>query len=351
VLATRLGRAEVLPSLIASWGFWLTSGHLTTAHGLMDRLLAMVDRAEFSWFVPEVQACAGFLEFYEGHHGAAQAYLERAIAGFAARPPDQSVSLFWPLPNDPIAASAIALACVNTARGDLVTAGTWEREALDRAEEVGFPRGPFSVAFVKTYAAWIRRFLGEHEAARQLGAEVVAIGQLHGYAYWTTLGSAYLASGSPGGDADRTFLAQSIATLRLMGHEAFVASALSYLAHLHALAGDVDRADELVDEALAVVHTTGERLHLPELLRQRALYALSRKGDAGRAVTDLTDAVRVATEQGARLSLLRAAVALAEVPPSARPEEWRTVLAEARADLPPTLSTPETAAADEQLGR
>jgi tetratricopeptide (TPR) repeat protein len=350
VLATRLGRAEVLPSLIAIWGVWLTSGDLTTAQGLIDRLLGMVGQAAFSWFEPEVQSCAGYLEFYKGQLGAPQAHLEGAIAGFAARPHDQIVSPFWPLPNDPVAASLIALACVSAVRGEAEAAEHWEREALRRAEEVGFPRGPFSVAFVKTYAAWIRRFMGDHEAARRLGGEVVALGQQHGYVYWTTLGSAYLAAETPEGDADRAVLEQAIATLRLMGHEAFVASALAYLAELHAAAGEVDRADELIDEALQLVHKVGEDLHLPELLRQRALYCLARGGNPERAVADLTEAVRIATEQGARVARLRAAVQLARVPSAVRPAPWRAMLAEARADLPPTAATDDTAAADDLLG-
>jgi class 3 adenylate cyclase/tetratricopeptide (TPR) repeat protein len=350
VLATRLGRAEVLPALIALWGVWLTSGDLTTAQGVIDRLLAMVEQPAFSWFEPEVQACAGYLEFYQGHLGEAQASLERALAGFDARPADQSVSPFWPLPNDPIAASAIALACVGALRGEPGTAEHWEGEAVRRAEEVGFPRGPFSLAFVKTYAAFIRRFGGDYEAARRLGAEVVAIGQQHGYAYWISLGSSYLAADGTGGEPDRAFLAQAIATLRLMGHEAFVASALAYLAQLHAQAGDTGRAQELVDEALHLVHKAGEDLHLPELLRQRALYTLALGGSTDAAVADLTDAVRLATEQGARVARLRAAVQLARVPAASRPGSWRTELVAARADLPSSPATDDTTAADELLG-
>jgi tetratricopeptide (TPR) repeat protein len=239
---------------------------------------------------------------------------------------------------------------VSAVRGELDAAERWEADAVRRAEEVGYPRGPFSLAFVKTYAAWIRRFLGDHDAARELGAQVVALGRQHGYVYWISLGSAYLAADAPGHRADRAFVEQAIATLRLMGHEAFVASALAYLAQLYALADDVERADELIDEGLAVVDKTGEDLHRPELLRQRALYALARGASPAHAVADLTDAVRIATGQGARVARLRAAVQLARIPPEARPTDWRTVLADARADLPPSMSTVETAAADELLG-
>ncbi|RPI21777.1 MAG: hypothetical protein EHM57_06175, partial [Actinobacteria bacterium] len=54
-LATRLGtRPEVLPSLIAIWAYWLVSGDLATARGLIERLNEMVRMPEYSWFAPEV---------------------------------------------------------------------------------------------------------------------------------------------------------------------------------------------------------------------------------------------------------------------------------------------------------
>jgi hypothetical protein len=40
---------------------------------------------------------------------------------------------------------------------------------------------------------------------------------------------------------------------------------------------------------------------------------------------------------------------MAALPPPARPDDWRTVLADARADLPASPATAETAAADELL--
>jgi tetratricopeptide (TPR) repeat protein len=131
--------------------------------------------------------------------------------------------------------------------------------------------------------------------------------------------------------------------------ESFSAFFLAYLARLHAGAGDIDRAAELVAEALDVVYRTGEELHLPELLRQRARYALDSGGNDDEAVADLKEAVRVATEQGARVSRLRAAVELARVPASYRPDDWRSTLSEAREDMPPSFTSDETTAADRLL--
>jgi class 3 adenylate cyclase/tetratricopeptide (TPR) repeat protein len=352
VLVKKLGtRPEVLPSVIAIWAYWLTSGDLPTARGLIDRLTDMIGQQAFSWFEPEVESCAGFQEFYEGHLVLAQKHLEHSMAGFLARPADQAVSPFWPLPNDPIAVCQIALASVSTLRGEPERAAYWEREALRRAEEVGFPRGPFSRAFVKVYAAWMRRFTGDDNACWQLGSEVVAIGQEYGYVFWTTLGSTYIAKGAPGGEEHREFLQESVDTLRLMGQEAFAASNLGYLARLHAAAGESDRAQDAVAEALDVVRKSGEHVHLPELLRQRALYTLVDGGDTDEAVADLREAERVATEQGARVARLRAALELTRLSESLRPKYWRRMLQEARSDMPASFASEETALADDLLAR
>jgi tetratricopeptide (TPR) repeat protein len=348
-LAVRLGRPEVLPSLIALWAYRFTSGGLDTARELIDRLTGMVEQPAFAGFDPEVESCAGFTDLHQGRLRSAPVHLERALAGFAARPPEAVVSPVWPLPNDPVAGAAIAQACVSAARGELDDAAQWEAQALRRAGEIGPPLGPSSTAFVHTYAAWIRRFLGDDDGTRRHGAEVLALGREHGYAYWTALGAVYLAAREPGDEPDRAFVEQAVVTLRLMGNESFAASHLIYLARLDAAAGDLDRAAAHIADGLAAVSAAGEHLHLPALLRLRAVYALARGADAGEPLADLRESVRLAVEQGNRVSRLRAALELARVPPSVRPEDWRTVLAEARADLPASFTTDWAADADALL--
>ncbi|MGY1679229.1 ATP-binding protein [Geodermatophilus sp. SYSU D01176] len=348
-LAARLGRPEVLPALIAIWAYWYACARLTTARGVLDQLTAMAREPAFAAFGPEVAAVTGIHEMARGHLRSAQEHLARAEAGFAARPAEQRVTPLWPLPDDPLAGVLAALALVCTTRGELDEAGRREREALRRAEEVGSPRGPASLAFADVYVAWIRYFLGDDAAAARAGAAAAAIGEEHGLDLWSAYGAAYAATGTPGGAPDREFLERALAALELMGFQSFLAFHLAHLARLDAAAGDVARADEHLAEAFAAVRRSGEEIHLPELLRQRAGATLARGGDADRAAADLTEAVRIATGQGARLSRLRAAVDLARLPAASRPEHWRTLLAEARADLPAATATAETAAADELL--
>lgn len=350
-LATRLGRPEVLPALIAIWAYWLTGSRLVTARGVLDQLTAMLREPAFSVFAPEVEALSGILEFHRGRLVLAQDHLERALAGFLARPPDQRVSPVWPLPNDPVSGVAAGLAAVSAARGQPADAERWQQEAVRRAEEIGYPTGPFSLAFAKaSYGAWIQRLLGDDEAAGRLGAEAVAIGREHGYAFWTAMGAIWAATDTPGGPPDRAFLDRALTAVALLGQRAFRAVHLAFLARLDEQAGDVERADAHLAEAFEAVHRSGEDLHLPELLRQRAGSTLARGGDPDEAVADLTEAERVATQQGARLARLRAAVDLAGLPVAQRPENWRAVLAAARSDMLPGVATPETAAADALLG-
>jgi hypothetical protein len=177
----------------------------------------------------------------------------------------------------------------------------------------------------------------------------VALGREHGYALWTALGSAYAPPVPTGGAEHRAFLEQVITTVRLMGQESFMAAYLGYLAELHAGADEVPRALECVGEALQVVEETGEVLHLPELLRHRARYSMAAGEDPELAVADLREALRIASHQGARVARLRAAVELARLPLDSKPDDWRTVLAEARGDLSPAFASRDTAAADELL--
>jgi hypothetical protein len=340
----------VLPSLIAIWSYWLINGNGANARGLIERLTDMVRSDAFAWFVPEVAACAGWQEFFAGNLLLARKQLERAVAGFAARPADRKVSPFWPLPNDPVAVSHIALACISGLRGEADESARQEQEAFRRSTEIGFPLGPFSSAFVRVFAAWLRRFIGDQEESWRLGDEVVAIGREHGYVFWTTLGACYSAVQPPGGPAHREQLRRSVAALRVMGQEAFTAAHFGYLGRLEAAAGNLEEALNLVGEAIEVVHRTGEQLHLPELLRQRAETRLARGAAPDDARADLFEAARLAGEQGALVTRLRAVLDLARLPAAARPPDWRAALARTRADFPAgSPATDDTAAADALL--
>jgi hypothetical protein len=256
------------------------------------------------------------------------------------------VSWFWPLPHDPVAITKTGLACVSNLEGKAAEAQRWEQEAIGRAESVGFPSRPISLAFIKGYGAWGRRLLGDITAMRALGAEIVAIGQEHGSTYWERLGSLYVGAPSLDLDPDPEFVEGTIGFLRAMGHEALIASDLAYVAKLRAHAGRTDLAVETIESAIQVVHSSGERLHLPELLRLRALYGGQLVPGERRRAVDLLEALQVAESQHSNLVALRVATDLARLPERERPENWQQQLMRARNRFPPTARYPELTEAE-----
>lgn len=308
-LSELLGTApDVMPAAFAIWSFALVAGDVPTASLLAARLRSRVEDGSGAWFAPEVDAACGYQALYEADLPAAAESFERSLAGFEARPPDQMVSEYWPLPNDPVAVTRVGLAVVVTLQGDPAGGAALVAAAVERAEEVPFPRGPFSVAFVKVYAAWLALVLGDLAESQRLGEETTAIGQRYGYAYWMALGSIYHRVTDPELEA----FVGAMATLRAIGHEAFRPSYMAYLAVLQHELGQTDDALETVHDALLEIDKSGETLHRPDLLRLRGMFTIEAGGDTADATADIRHGLELAAASGNALYALRCALALAE---------------------------------------
>ena len=336
-LTDELGSApEAMPAVIAIWSYRLVNGDVGTAARLVERLVRMTGTDTGAWFAAEVDSCAGFQALYEGDLGRAAIHLERAVSAFEARPDDAKVSPFWPLPNDPVAVSASAYSSVLALTGHLDESAHWQRRAIERAESVPFPQGPFTVAFVRIYQAWLEYLLGDAEAAQAHGEAVTAIGREHGFAYWVALGSIFHRISDP----DIVEYQQTLATLRAIGHAAFMPSYLGLLAVMQAAEGDHPAAIHTLDEALAA-GDAGEELHTPELLRMKAVCLVEIPDRTSEAAAALERAVELADAQGSSLLALRAAVDLARLPDSVRPADWAATLRRQADRLPADAAPPE----------
>jgi len=347
ILTKQLGaRPEVVPSLIGIWAYWLTSGDHDTAHRIIGRVERLVEDPALAVYLPEALACAGFQSLYYDTLDHARIKLERAIEAFAARTEAEEQAVFWPLPNDSVAVTAIALATIAALQGDLGSAASWERRAYDRVDAIGAVRGPFSRAFVNVYAAFIRRIANDDQAARVLGAETAAIGREYGYVYWVMMGTMYQVAPTLEADPDPAFLAGTIDAIRGIGHHAFIASNLAYLAELRAEAGDLAGALDTIDDALVTVDKTGERLHRPERLRRGVWHRRELVGPGPSDVRELIEAFDAAVAKDIHVIALRAAINLARLPDDERPADWRARLDEARGRLPAASTALEAARAD-----
>jgi class 3 adenylate cyclase len=344
-------RPEILPAQIGIWSYLLVRGDLDAAGVVLASLAGSVDAPETAWFAPEIRTAFGFHDLYRGELQSARRRLEEAWAGYLARPADDIVSTFWPLPHDPVPVTAVALACIAGLEGRTAESTEWERRALSTAEQIGFPRGPFSSAFVTTYLAWLRMMTGDARAARQFGHRTMDTAAECRFDYFTVIGRQYVLAPEPDLPAEVDQLEQCESEMDSIGHGAFRPFFLGVVARNHAYRGDADRALERANEALAAVEKSGERVHLPDLLRVRAeIIAAASPTRLEPAVDDLVAAVEIGTAQGSLLLALRAANALAHVPVEARPDSWRDVVKATLDRFPDDSTSPERAAAIAMLG-
>ncbi len=329
-------RPEVLPAVLATWVTAFARGDLAVSRRLSARLLRMVSSPMFSWFDPEARTASGFQSLHEGRISAGRAHLERAMEGYDQRPAGQKVSLFWPLPHDPVVVAQAGLVAASILQGDNAAAEYWERSASRRADEIGFPSRPVSRIFLRVYGAWPRRLFGDDEAARRLGSEMLAIAREHGLGYWERFGCVYQAAPHIALEPMAEFVEHAITELLAMGHALGVNGDLGHLSRLQAGEGRVTEALETVGRAIRMAESSGELVQLPELLRLQARYKGQLDSGADEILDLLMTALQQAESQGSPPMALRIAGDIAAMPPDLRPDNWHALLTAAQAAVTET---------------
>jgi hypothetical protein len=260
------------------------------------------------------------------------------------------VSSSWPLPNDPLPVTAVALACVCALQGDGSSSAEWEKTAISSAENIGFPRGPFSLAFVATYLAWLRMIIGEVDEARRLGRWTLDLAEQHRFDYFRAIGYQYVLVPDDQVSASPEELAGSEAAMDMIGHAAFRPAFHGIVARNHLVRGELEQAVIEVSKGLNRVERSGERVHEPYLLILRAEIATRLRNDAShQALSDLRAALELAKSQGSLILALRAANEIGRLPGGVRPTDWADLVRTTAGLLPASSQCAELAKARELL--
>jgi hypothetical protein len=246
-----------------------------------------------------------------------EAFLEHPWASPPGAPPAD-----WPMPNDPFAAISAHLLVALWLRGDPEGAQLRADAALERVAGLAFPFGPFSACYVKSQLAVIRRLEGDHVGAAEIAAEMIELGDRHGFVLWTLAGHIQLQLTQVHlGVVDALEpLLMAIAQWRTaLSAELWTPYWLTELAAAQRAAGLYAAAHASLDEALAVAAATGSDFYSAETLRMRGELRCGAGDQDGLA--DLRSAERKAGEQLATALQARAAgsLELAEARPLAAP--------------------------------
>ena len=160
---TDLRDDELFATLTALAGYYAARADLRRTAQVLESLRAGLGRGR-QWFRPVIEARLGLVAWLRGEFDAACSQLEAATAGPAAVD-RHDVNALWFQPTDPAAAAHLHLALTGLVRGDLAGAEAVLAQAAHRANELGFPQGPFSLAYARSFEIWIRFEAGQLDRA------------------------------------------------------------------------------------------------------------------------------------------------------------------------------------------
>jgi predicted ATPase len=257
-----LGHLSSGANLRIAGRFALSRSHLEDALALYDPILhgSLVNQAGIDPHVNS-QANLGNVLFCLGFPDQALAYGDAAVveARRLAHPPSLAVSLSY---------GTRLLSLV----GDNTVLGAWADQMVTMTTEQGFPQWR---AQGDIYRGWIKVKNGD-----------------------VTEGLALLHSSS--------------IAYRAIGTESLMPHYLALLASAREIAGQIEGALTLLDDALQIAERTGERWFAAELNRHKGQLLL-RQGHSEAAEELYRQALRIAREQEAKLWELRAAMSLARL--------------------------------------
>jgi predicted ATPase len=174
---------------------------------------------------------------------------------------------------------------------------------------------PPSLAATLAISARLLSLFGDTGVHGEWIDQLVAVTSDQGFAQWRSNGAIFRGwVTAKNGDVTEgmSLLRSGLSALRATGAEAGTPINIALLAAACEIAGQIEEALTLLDDALHTAERTGEHLFTAELYRHKGQLLL-RQGRAEAAETLYRKALSVAQEQEAKLWELRAAVSLARL--------------------------------------
>ncbi len=297
--------AGVLKALLGLWCYYYSTGELTKSEGVTAAMEKQLEVVTMPAGRPSYHACKGVELFCMGDLPRSEQHLLAAVELFADDDVDPAD---WALPNDPLAAVYAFLAPLRLFQGHEDLGISMATLGVDRSLHLEFPRGPFTVAFVRAYEAWMHRERGAFPEAFAAAEEVVRLGELHGFFDWSTAGRMQIAAAAIA--MNPTFegldeLTRAIAAFRVGGEEWILSSLQLEQGWGYLALGDLDSAEACLHDAEEVI-SHGQHTSLAEAHRLRAEILVRRQGaDLALVAAELCDGMRFALGQGAQLFVMR----------------------------------------------
>ncbi len=309
-LCTRVGDTpQILPALRGLCQFYRNQGALPIARALGEQLYRLVQREVAPTPHLEVHEALGGILFYLGEYAAARTHLEQGIAlTDPAAERAQALHHGVALGVTCLVVVANALWCL----GYPAQAVRRSQEALAQAQALAHP---YSLAVTQFYTAYLHYHCRDAPAVQALAETLLSLATAQGFSLYVGLGTLWRgwALAMQGqGEAGLAQMHQGLAVVLATGTTLVQPLCLVPLAEMVGHAGQVAEGLHLLDEALAVLETSGRGDLLAEVYRlQGTLLLRQATPDAAQAETCFQQALTVACRQQAKSWELRAAMSLA----------------------------------------
>jgi class 3 adenylate cyclase/predicted ATPase len=284
-------------------------GELSLAHRLGQELLLLSrQRNELAGLVLAHQSLGRNLMF-SGKFASARTHLEET---FALCSSDSDHSFVRQAGVHPQVASQAFLAIVLFCLGCPDQAFARSTAAIAEARRLAHPP---SLAVSLTNAARLLSFTDNDAALPAWAGELETTAAEQGFLLWRATGTIYRGwARVKNGDVVEgiSLLRRGSAAYRATGAQAWVPYQIALLARACEIAGQIEEAVDLLDDAAQIVERTGERWLDSELSRHKG-QLLQRQGNAGAAEMLYRRALSIAQEQEAKLWELRTAMSLARL--------------------------------------
>ena len=246
---------------------------------------------------------------FAGRFASSRSHLEEALALYD---PISHRSLVHQAGIHPHVASQAYLGIVLFCLGFPDQALAQSNAAIAEARRLAHPP---SLAVSLAIGARLLSLVGDNAALDERADQLVAVATEQGFPYWRAQGTIYRGwvKVKNGDVAEGISLLRSGSTAyRATGAEMWMPHHIALLARACEIAGQIEEAVTLLDDALQIVERTGERWFAAELNRHKGQLLL-RQGHSEAAEELYRKALSIAQEQEAKLWELRAAASLARL--------------------------------------
>jgi class 3 adenylate cyclase/predicted ATPase len=279
------------------------------AQGFDDNLLRLVRRRNDPVGQVLGNHSAGRTLFFRGRFASSRSHQEEALALYD---PIYQRSLVDQTGFDPrvgvLNYLALALFCLGFPDQALARSDAAVAEARKLAH-------PHSLAVSQNLGARLLTLIGDDAVCGEWLDDLLAVATEQGFPQYGSAGTIFRGwVKSKNGDVvgGISLIHSGLEGFRATGAKLWMPHYYVLLAEAHEIAGQVEDALALLDEALQIIERTGERWFAAEVNRNKGELLL-RQGHAEAAEESYRNALNIAQEQGAKLWELRAAASLARL--------------------------------------